>query len=151
MYLKKSKSILELVEILLCKEVQYFLIFYFLFYIYIFICFLQVRFSSKITCKNLTSYSLFIIDLLIFISGYYKRNIVSLTKLVKKYIFGLPVFSESLFALNHSCMFMSSWLTIWNNAFMSWLEKNRFVSSANIIGFNILDALLRSLNINKKK
>ena len=41
--------------------------------------------------------------------------------------------SESLFAKPLMYVYESSWLTIWNNVFMSWLEKNRLVSSANII------------------
>ena len=48
----------------------------------------------------------------------------------KKYIY---IFSESLFALNHSCMFSSSRFAVWKRVLWFLWDKNIFISSANIM------------------
>ena len=53
-------------------------------------------------------------------------------------------FRESLFEINHSLIFCNSLFTVEKRKLKSLCSKNRFVSSANIIVFNKLEALGRS-------
>ena len=59
------------------------------------------------------------------------------------------MFNESLFALSHSQILFSSSLAMENNVLKSAYSKNKFVSSANIIGSST-EELGRSLTYNKK-
>ena len=50
-------------------------------------------------------------------------------------------FKESLFEISHSLIFCNSLFTVEKRTLMSLCSKNRFVSPANIIVFNKLEAL----------
>jgi len=55
------------------------------------------------------------------------------------------MFKESLFTLNHSCTLHNSSLIFLKRFDMLLSDKNKFMSSANIIEFSFFDALHRSL------
>ena len=50
-----------------------------------------------------------------------------------------PLFMENLFVLNHSFISVSSSIAILNKLLLFLLNKNKFVSSANITGFKNLE------------
>ena len=61
------------------------------------------------------------------------------------------MFNDNLLHENQSLSLISSVLTISNKVFMLELEQKRFVSSANIIGSSMFEALGRSLTYIKNK
>ena len=60
-----------------------------------------------------------------------------------------PTLIDSMFAENHSLMLINSSLTVLNNVFMLLSSKNKFVSSANIIGASKFEELGDRLHATK--
>ena len=110
------------------------------------IWFFQVFWSNN-TPKNLIAFVLSIALLAIFNSGSI-RGILSLIEFLLKslYLFFL-IFNDSLFALNHYPILWNSLFKIKKNVEIFRWEKKRLVSSANIMGSKIFEALQGHLHI----
>ena len=107
--------------------------------------FFHVKFSSMITPRNLTEFSLLNSMLWKVMVGSYNGRESHIDTLWNKTCFVFLAFSESLFAKNHSLTSFNSLLTIWKSVFIFLWESERFVSSAKIIGSKYFVTLLRSL------
>ena len=107
-------------------------------------CSFHNKFSSNRMPRNFIDDCLFITWLLIKSFGNTSGKSSLLLALWKIENFVFLTFKESLFEINHSLIFCNSLLTVEKRKLMSLCSKNRFVSSANIIVFNKLEALGRS-------
>ena len=110
-----------------------------------------MRCSSINTLKYLT-------EVIRFISLSFKNNdgsfkgILPFSRALWKNVYlVLSLFKDNLFALNHLKTLFSSKFAIWKSYFMLLCEKKRSVSSANIMGSNILDTLHKSFTYIMKR
>ena len=71
--------------------------------------------------------------------------------LMKSVYLVLSLFRNNVFVLNHLKTLFSSNLAVWKSCFMFLCEKKRFAPSANIMGSNILDRLLKSFTYIMKR
>ena len=108
-------------------------------------------------CSSINTHK-YLIQVIRFISLSFINNDVSFTGILsfslalwKNVYLVLSLFRNSLFALNHLKTLFSSKLAVWKSSFMLLCEKNRFVSSANIMGSNILDTLHKSFTYIMKR
>ena len=108
-------------------------------------CFFPDRFSSNGMPINFIDDCLFITWLLTKGFGNTSGQSSLLLAFWKTEIFIFLMFKESLFEINHSLIFYNSLFTVQKRTLTSLCSKNRFVSSANIIAFNKLETLGRSL------
>ena len=107
-------------------------------------CFFPDRFSSNRMPINFIDDCLFITWLLTKGFGNTSGQSSLLLAFWKTEIFIFLMFKESLFEINHSLIFYNSLLTVKKGTLISLCSKNRFVSSANFIVFNKLEAPGRS-------
>ena len=99
----------------------------------IIMCPVHLRCSSTKTPRNFIEDNLFMSKSLIFKIGKLKGK-MSLLKIVNVV---LSSFKDSLLARNHSEIFFGSKFVFNKRVFISSLKQNKFVSSANKIGFKI--------------
>ena len=66
-------------------------------------------------------------------------------------MYTLSLVRDNMFALNHLKTLFSSRSVVWKSSCMLLCEKKRFVSSANIMGSNILDTLHKSFTYIMKR
>ena len=111
--------------------------------------FMPIHISSNITPRNLIAFFLSIWFFAIFKSGNFRVKSYLMEFLWKSVYFLL--FKDSFFAMNQSPIFSSSSLTFVKSWLMFLWEWNRFVSSENIIGSKILEALFEVININQEQ
>ena len=100
----------------------------------------QVRFTSTIVPKNFIDIVLLISKLFIFRIGSFRGKSSLSQDLWKRVNFVLLSFKESLFAWNQIAIFSNSVFAVWKRVSICSPDQNKFVSSANIIGFKLLEA-----------
>ena len=100
--------------------------------------------SSVNTPKYLTEVIRFISLSFINNDGSFK-GILSFSRALWKNVYlVLSLFRDNLFALSHLKTLFSSKLAVWKSSSLFLWEKNRFASSANIMGSSISDTLNKS-------